>query len=267
MAESTRVVIGGVDTHGHAHHAAVVDEVGRVVGSAEFEASLKGYRQLFAWMSRFGRLDKVGVREPAATGAGLCSYLMSTGVDVVEVDRPDRRTRRQSGKSDPIDAEAAARSVLAGTASAVPKDRSGLVESIRALRAARSGALKAETAAINTVRSMIVTAPEELRVVLQPLPKTKLIRTCAQFRPHADQLGDPLQGTKLALRCLAKRILALREEIAEADRSLALLVAKAAPRTLAIFGVGTETAGQLLVTAGSNPERLDRSHRLLTCAG
>lgn len=255
MAEN-RAVIGGVDTHGKTHHAAVVDEVGRIVGSEAFEANAPGYKRLLGWMRRLGTVRAVGVEGTGSYGAGLCNYLLSEGICVVEVDRPDRKTRRQSGKSDPIDAEAAARAVLAGTARAMPKDRAGLVESIRVLRSARAGALKAETAAINCLRSTIVTAPEELRASLAGLSKIRLIKTCAQLRPRMERIDEPFQGTKQALRSLARRILALRDEINEADRQLLLLIARAAPRTLAIFAVGTEAAGQLLVTAGTNPERL-----------
>src|SRR5665811_2514050 len=102
------------------------------------------------------------IRDRTGTyGAGLCHYLLGQGVSVVEVDRPDRRMRRQRGKSDPLDAEAAARATLAGTATALPKQRGGAVESTRVLRAARSGAVKARTAASNGLKAMIVTAPTE----------------------------------------------------------------------------------------------------------
>jgi transposase len=138
----TRVVIGGVDTHGRTHHAAVIDQQGRLVGNREFPADSGGYRQLLSWLGRHGRLDAVGVEGSGSYGAGLTRYLLDQHVAVVEVDRPDRRTRRQRGKSDPIDAEAAARAVLAGVATAPAKRRDGIVESIRALRAARSGATR-----------------------------------------------------------------------------------------------------------------------------
>jgi transposase len=142
MPKRTRIVIGGVDTHGRTHHAAVLDTQGRLLGDREFPADRDGYRQLLSWLGRHGQVEVVGVEGTGSYGAGLARYLLDQRVRVVEVDRPDRRTRRQRGRSDPIDAEAAARAVLAGTATAVPKRRDGIVEAIRVLRTARRGAGK-----------------------------------------------------------------------------------------------------------------------------
>jgi transposase len=155
MPKRTRIVIGGVDTHGRTHHAAVIDQQGRLLGDRQFPADRAGYRQLLSWLGRHGQLGAVGVEGTGSYGAGLTQVLLDQGVRVVEVDRPDLRTRRQRGKSDPIDAEAAARAVLAGVATAVPKRRDGIVESIRALRTARSGAVEARTAAINQLKGAV----------------------------------------------------------------------------------------------------------------
>jgi transposase len=114
MPKHTRIVIGGVDTHGRTHHAAVLDAQGRLPGNQEFRADRGGYRQLLSWLGRHGQVGVVGVEGTGSHGAGLACYLLDQQVRVVQVDRPDRRTRRQHGKSDPIDAEAAARAVLAG---------------------------------------------------------------------------------------------------------------------------------------------------------
>jgi hypothetical protein len=169
-SKRTRVVIGGVDTHGRTHHAAVIDQQGRLLGDREFPADSGGYRQLLGWLGRHGQLEAVGVEGSGSYGAGLTRLLLDRGVNVVEVDRPDRRTRRQRGKSDPIDAEAAARAVLAGVATAPAKRRDGIVEAIRALRAARSGAIKARTAAINQLKGLLVTAPASVREGWTPCP-------------------------------------------------------------------------------------------------
>jgi len=118
MPKRTRVVIGGVDTHGRTHHAAVIDQQGRLLDDQEFPATSEGYRHLLGWLRRHGRLHAVGVEGTGSYGAGLAGYLLHQQVVVIEVDRPDRRMRRQRGKSDPIDAEAAARAVLAGVATA-----------------------------------------------------------------------------------------------------------------------------------------------------
>jgi hypothetical protein len=109
----------------------MLDEQGRLLGGREFPADHGGYRQLLSWLGQHGQVGGVGAEGTGSYGAGLAGYLLDQQVRVVEVDRPDRRTRRQRGRSDPIDAEAAARAVLAGTATAVPKRRDGIVEAIR----------------------------------------------------------------------------------------------------------------------------------------
>jgi transposase len=177
-------------------------------------------------------------------------------VRVVEVDRPDRRTRRQRGRSDPIDAKAAARAVLAGVATAAPKRRDGIVESIRALRTARRGAVKARTAAINQLKALLVTAPASLREALDSRSTPALVAVCARLRPDQTALADPAHATKAALAVVAQRIQLLEAEITLADQRLATLVGRAAPRLLQLLAIGNDHAGQLLVTAGQHPERL-----------
>jgi transposase len=256
MPKRTRIVIGGVDTHGRIHHAAVIDQQGRLLGDRQFPADRAGYRQLLSWLHRHGQLGAVGVEGTGSYGAGLTQVLLDQGVRVVEVDRPDRRTRRQRGKSDPIDAEAAARAVLAGTATAVPKRRDGIVESIRALRTARSGAVKARTAAINQLKALLVTGPASLREALDGRSTPALVVACARLRPDQTALADPVQGTKAALVVVAQRLQLLDQEIALADQRLAILVGRAAPRLLQLLAIGNDHAGQLLTTAGQHPERL-----------
>ncbi|WP_417554088.1 IS110 family transposase [Microbispora sp. NBC_01189] len=156
-------------------------------------------------MRSYGRLYAVGVEGTGSYGAGLTRYLRGQGVHVVEVNRPDRRQRRNLGKSDPLDAYAAADAVLAGRARALPKGGDGIAESIRAVHLARSGAIKARTPCINELRSLLVTAPADLRERMAGTSAQALAAACARLRPAAD-LADPLQGTKLALRSLARRL-------------------------------------------------------------
>ena len=110
MGEDGRVVFGGVDTHRGVHVAAVVDGAGRVLGTAPFGADRVGYEQLEDWLRLQGRVSRVGVEGTGSYGAGLARYLTAVGVEVVEVMRPNRQLRRQrGGKTDSVDAEAAAR--------------------------------------------------------------------------------------------------------------------------------------------------------------
>jgi transposase len=175
---------------------------------------------------------------------------------LVEVDRPDRKTRRAKGKSDPIDAIAAARAALSGQADGVPKTRIGPVEAIRALRVARRGAIKARTAALNQLHGLVVSAPQELRDELDAQPKATLVTYCASLAVDDKRMADPIQATRAALQAIAQRVQHLDAEIAQADKRLQPVVARTAPALSALMGVGPEVAGQLLTTAGDNPDRL-----------
>ena len=248
-------ITGGVDTHADTHTVAALDERGRLLSHATFPATSAGYAQLHDWLASHGPIDAIGIEGTGSYGAGLARHLTRCGVRLVEVDRPDRRTRRRQGKSDPVDAIAAARAVQAGTATGTPKSRDGVVESIRALRVTRKSAVKAHTAAINTLQQLVITAPEQLREQLSGKSSRKLVQACANLRPGPD-LTDPVQAAKKALRRLARRCRTLAEEIAEADADLKELVSATAPGLLDRFGVGPEVAAQLLITAGDNPERL-----------
>jgi transposase len=275
MAKADRKVIGGVDTHADTHCVAVLDSAGRLLGTREFPSDRAGCEQLLAWLRRHGQLSAVGVEGCGSYGAGLMRLLTERRVPVLEVDRPNRQDRRRRGKSDPLDAEAAARAVLSGVADGTPKSRDGVVEAIRALRVVRSGAVKSRTAALNTLISLARTAPEPLAGQLRGHSARRLVSTTVRFRlpvPAADsaaraaQLDDPVTATKLALRRLAQRVQAFDAEITAADQDLHALLTTTAPDLLARHGVGIDTAGQLLVTAGDNPERLadDRAFAALT---
>jgi transposase len=225
------------------------------VDTQSFATNSAGYEHLLAWLHSQGEVIAVGMEGTGAYGAELARFLTTNGITVVEVDRPHRRARRAHGKSDPIDAYAAATAVLSGRASGTPKSRDGIVEAIRALRVVRMSAVKARTQTINQIRALMVTAPSALRDKLRGLPTGLLIDTLARTRPAGD-LADPSCAAKTALRRLARRYQALQQEIKEADADLAPLVTRAAPSLVALPGVGTETAGQLLITAGDNPDRL-----------
>ncbi len=249
-------IIGGIDTHADTHTVATLDHLGRVLAHSTFPATTTGYRDLHTWLRRHGQVTAVGVEGTGSYGAGLTRYLSDHDVKIVEVDRPDRRARRRTGKSDPLDAIAAARAVLARTATGTPKTRDGSVEAIRAVRVARRSAVKSRTAALNALHQLVITAPQELRDHLTAQPESELISTCARLRPDRSDLANPIHSTKTALRRLAHRCQHLNDEIAEANADLKALLTHTAPRLLEQFGVGTEVAGQLLVTAGDNPHRI-----------
>ncbi|NNN16636.1 MAG: IS110 family transposase [Acidimicrobiaceae bacterium] len=249
-------VIGGVDTDKEFHCAAALDETGRLLGTEEFPTTKQGINELQQWLEGFGDVEAVGVEGTGSYGAELTRRLHGNGTKVLEVPRPNRQGRRRLGKSDPIDAEAAARSVMSGQAVIVPKLGSSQIECIRMLRVTRQGALKAKIAATNTLKSMVITAPGELRDQLLQRNTQQLIATCRSFRVRGADPCDPLQGTKLACNYLAQRIHHLSEEIDALDAHLETLVTQVAPKTLSVFGMGVGTVAALLVTIGDNPERL-----------
>jgi transposase len=250
-----RRVVGGVDTHADTHHAAVLLLNGARLADAQFPATAAGHAQLLQWLRSFGRLHAVGVEGTGSYGAGLSRHLHAAGVRVIEVNRPDRRQRRLLGKSDPLDAYAAADAVVSQRATAIPKLGTGMVESIRALHTTRAGAVKARTATINQLTAQLITAPTPLRDRFHGLTGTALIQACARLRPTGD-MADPDTAVRFTLRSLARRHRALHDEITELDTQLKTLVERACPQLITLHGVGTETAAQLLTTAGDNPTRL-----------
>jgi transposase len=145
MPEPQAFVTLGVDTHADTHVAAALDQLGRHLGTITVASTTRGFGELIDWASAFGIVDRVGVEGTGCWGAGLARWLRQEGFVVVEVDRPNRRIRRRQGKSDTIDALAAARAVQSGEELGTPKAADGDVEAIRMLRVAHRSAVKART--------------------------------------------------------------------------------------------------------------------------
>jgi len=217
-AGQARLVTGGVDTHAEVHVAGMAGQAGRVLGTREFRAGAAGYQAALAWMRGHGDLVKVGVEGTGSYGAGLARYLAAEGVEVTEVIRPNRQARRRRGKSDAADAVAAALAALNGEASGTPKSGDGAVESIRALRVARRGAVKARTQAGNQLRDLIITAPEQVRDKLAGLATAQRVTLAARLRPG--DLTGPAEGVKAAMAAVARRHQVLTAEITQLDASL-----------------------------------------------
>ena len=245
----------GVDTHKDTHVGVALDGLGRLQGTLSVAANQAGYRKLLEWASGFGHLEHAGVEGTGSFGAGLARFLKAEGIKVSEVTRPKRRDQYRTGKSDPIDAEAAARSALAGTATGVPKDADGMVEMIRTLRITRCSAVKARAQAANQLRALLITAPEGLKSELGSLSTARVVEKGSRLRPGATP-SDVEAATKFALRSVARRHQRLSEEISELDEQLDRLVREVAPELVEVEGIGTDTAASLLIAAGDNPERL-----------
>jgi transposase len=255
MADPDRLVTLGVDTHLDTHVAAALDERGVLLDTISLPATVAGYQILLDWAAALGTIDRIGVEGTGSYGAGLARWLAARGLLVLEVDRPDRRQRRSRGKSDPLDAEAAARAVQSGRASGLPKGGDGRVEAIRALRIARDSAMEARGRVANQLHALRVTAPDTLRDELRGRSLVGLVRRAAAFRAPA-AVDAPPAATRLALRSLARRYQALSAEITALDDQLRRLVHRAAPQLVTRHGIGPHCAGQFLVTVGGNPARL-----------
>ena len=234
--------------------------------TAPFGADPVGYEQMTRWFGTHGHLLRVGVEGTGSYGAGLARYLMAAGVEVVEVNRPNRQLRRQrGGKTDSVDAEAAARAAASGQATAVPKSGVGPVECIRMLLVARRSATKARTQAANQIHALVVTAPEQVKCQLRGLKLKARVAVCARWRPGPEQTTTAY--AKMALRYLARRYQSLDTEIAELKIEIRRLCAEANPALLAAKGVGPDTAAALLVAAGDNPERMKSERSFAALCG
>jgi len=256
IVEGTRAITGGVDTHLEVHVAAALDPIGGLLGVKEFCTSRAGERELLAWLSGFGPVARIGVEGTGSYGASLGRFLAAAGVTVIEVDRPNRQARHRRGKSDPVDAIEAAHAAQGGRATGAAKSRDGNVEAIRALMVAKRSARSVRIKTLNQIRHLSFTAPEEIRARYKDITSRQGIATqVAVLRPRAG--GDPvLYATKVAMRTLGRRVLALDDEMAALDALLTELVTATAPELLALCGIGIDTAAILLVAAGDNAQRL-----------
>jgi transposase len=247
-------VILGVDTHNDAHVAAIISTLGALLGIRAFPTTAVGYTALLHWARGHGDLRRAGVEGTSSHGTALTRFLRSRGVQVMEVNRPDRATRRRRGKSDPVDAENAARSVLSGQTTAVAKSGDGAAEAIRMFKIAKDSAIKARTQAVNQLRAVLVRADPHLRESLTGLGPVTLVRRCADLPATSGRDIDTAAAD--VLRGLARRILLLTDEIRTLQRRITAAIAKCAPGLLDHYGVGPDTAAALLIAAGDNPDRL-----------
>ncbi|MCX5401064.1 IS110 family transposase [Streptomyces sp. NBC_00102] len=246
-----QAVFGGVDSHADTVHVAVVSDNGGHLADAEFATTAAGYAAALAFLDAHGHVRAIGVEGTASYGAGFTRAARSRGHRVVEVNRPDRAERRRIGKSDPIDAYAAARAALSGRASSAPKDDT--VTGIRAMHNAARSAVKARTAALNQITHILITAPEDIRARYGQLKGNARTDALARLRPAGDAVHI---AVLTALKSLARRVNGLAAEHEALTKALDSEVTAHNPGLRAAYGVGPDTAAQLLITAGGNPERM-----------
>jgi len=252
-ASHTAILIG-VDTHKQTHVAVAINRLGARLADCSIAADGAGYAELVAWARALGTVEAFAIEGTGSYGAGLTSFVRRQAIRVVEVSHCDRRKRRKDGKTDTMDAESAARSVLAGIATAIPKAADGAAEMVRQIKIARDSAVKAKSAAIITLKTLLVNAPSELREALAPLTDRALLERCARLLPGA--VVTPTASVKHAVRALANRWHALALEIREHDTVLDAITAAAVPTLRAAFGLGPDAASEMMIVAGDNPDRI-----------
>jgi transposase len=249
IVAASRCVVIGADTHRDTNHLAVIADAGKPSADAEFPTSPAGYDDALRWARSFGTVAIAGVEGTSSYGAGLTPVLQAAGIEVAKACRSDRAARRRQGKSDPIDAYAAARAALAGHGLAVPNDAHA--SALQALLGARSSAVKAHTAATNQIHALLVTAPAELRERYRRYSTAALVKALARCRPATH--SDPTTVAVLtACKALAQRTEFLERQKQDLTAQLDVLVSQINPALRAAYGVGPDTAAQLLATAGTN---------------
>ncbi|MCQ9387031.1 IS110 family transposase [Brevibacterium moorei] len=251
MPTPHRHVYAGIDTHADTHHVAIIDELGRKLDDAEFPTTPAGYAAILAFITTLGTLRKVGIEGTASYGAGITAHLRSQQIEVREIIRPNRQARR-GGKSDPIDAYAAAKAIAADDHDRlpIPKLLGGVIAGLANLLCAYTTAVKARTTAIVQIKNKLVTADTAFRQAHRGLNDKTLIARLAATRPVATDYQ------RKALRTLARRYQNLTGEIDELLTDITTVVADTAPALAAAKGIGPISAAKLLVTAGENPERI-----------
>ena len=247
--------MGGVDTHKDLHVAAVVDQNNKVLGTQYFSTTRQGYRQMLAWMTSFGTLKRIGVECTGTYGSGLLRYFQNAGLEVLEVTAPDRMERRKRGKSDKLMLNVPL-AAFSGIRTVTPKTRDGMIESLRVLKTCRKQQYQPAESLSQIIHSNIISAPDELREQLQKYDAHAAIRTLGSWRPDASEYRNVTNVYRISLKSLARRYLELHDEIADLDVMIAAIVDELAPELIKRNAIGYESASQLLITAGDNPQRL-----------
>lgn len=254
LAELVEVVIG-VDTHADTHTAAVVDaRTGGVLARLTVTTDPDGYAELLALAEAHSGLRAWALEGAGGYGAGLARHLGDAEELVVELDRPVRARRHAGAKSDPIDAERAAREALGRTRLAQPK--TGPVRGAVAMHlTARRAAVEAAATAQRQLRALVITAPEAVRARFRGQSTAIMITTASRLRPASTHGDVEVVEALSVLRSLARRIAFLTEEADEHERTIRTLVRSWRPDLLEVSGVGPIVAGTVLA-AWSHPGRV-----------
>lgn len=259
-------IVLGVDTHKDLHVGVVTDLLGKAIGHCEIEVSSQGFSELVAWAKTLGAPKRAGVEGTGSYGKSLAAYLLAEGIEVLEINRPNRQHRRRHGKSDVADALGAAKAVLSGEALAMPKNNHGSVESMRVLMVARDSAIDGKTRAANRLESLLITAPIEFEEQFAGLTRGQQAKKAVEFR-ITENVSDPVSALKMAMGSLAKQYLESQSEAKMLEQQIAALVSHQAPTLLAEKGVGVLSVATLLIACGQNPTRITSESKFAALCG
>jgi transposase len=264
LADVVDVVIG-VDTHVHTHSAAAIDaHTGAVLDEITVEATADGYELLVEFADEHAALRAWAIEGTGSHGAGLARHLGRGEEIIVELDRPQRTKRRNGAKSDPLDAIRAAREALARAKLGTPRgtgDRQGL----SVLLAARRSAVTAAGDAQRQLFSLVVAAPDAVRVRFRGQTAAAMVKTAARLRVHP-AWDVETTATVTALRALARRAQRLAEEAAEHHHAIMAIVRAWRPDLLDQPGIGPIVAATVLC-AWSHPGRIHSEAAFAMLAG
>ena len=203
LREVVDVVIG-VDTHVHTHSAAVVDAAtGGVLDEITVEATAEGYAELVEFANNHPMLRAWAIEGTGGHGAGLSRHLLEMSETVIELDRPKRAARRNGAKSDPLDAIPAAREAIARPRLGTPRSSGGERQALSVLLAARRSAVNASTEAQQQVFSLVIAAPEPIRVRFRGQKLAAMLNTAANQRVHSS--GTPRRPAPWRRRSVRRR--------------------------------------------------------------
>lgn len=263
MTPPTRGYYAGIDTHSGTHTIALLDRTGAVLSTSTHDADPAGYDGLLALLDPSDCLG-VGVEGTNSYGAAITRRLLDAGHAVYEVLRPGRVARRRDGKSDPIDAVEAARSVISGQARALPKDSTGWAEALRVLTAARDRLVETATALSNCAFALLVTAPEDIRERYRRLDTPARMRALARCRPAG---GIAAEAVLTALREQARAWRELTGQARNLERRMRSILETHAAPLLDIHGVGTIGAARLAAAIGGDATRIRNEAALAKLCG
>lgn len=255
MIDNRPAVFVGIDTHASTHHVAVLDSRGRELADRAFAVNAAGYQEVVGFINGLGQPARIAVEGTASYGAGLTRVLVAVGWPVVETTPQDRAERRRVGKTDRNDAIMAARAALSGRAQAIPKDTTGITEAIRVLHVLRRGIVRQQTQTMNQIRQLLITAPTDVRDMVPVGTQLQLARALQQITATAD--SSRITAILIpALAAAAARWIALRTEAQHLQHQLTELLHHAAPRLMALDGIGSDTAARILIAIGDNRTRI-----------